>query len=73
MAKINIPVRKREIDLILSVDPAVTEQEVKKALEAHIVKGRVGDVYVGLTDRLETATMDQNTLLLDGLLKKSCR
>lgn len=58
----------------MSVDPAVTEKEVKKALEAHTVEGRVGDVYVGLTDRLETTTMDQNTLLLlEGLLKKSCR
>lgn len=74
MARINVPIRKRERVLVLSVDPAVTEQEVKKELEAHITVGGVEDSYVGLTDRIETTTMDSTTkLILEGLLKKPSR
>lgn len=74
LAKINIPVRRRERILVLSVDPEITEEDVKGALESHITEGGVGDIYVGLTDRLESTVMDPNTkLLLEGLLKKPSR
>lgn len=71
LAKINIPIRRRERVLVLSVDPQMPENEVKKALETQIMEGGVGDIYVGLADRLESTDMDQHTkLLLEGLLKK---
>lgn len=74
VAKINIPIRRRERLLVVSVDPVVTEDDVKKALELQISESGIEDVYTGLTDRLESSIIDQGTkLLLEGLLKKPTR
>lgn len=74
VAKVNVPIRRRERILILSVDPKIEEEDIKKEVEAQIEEGGVEDSYVGLTDRLETATLDVTTkALLENLLKKPGR
>lgn len=74
VAKVNVPIRRRERILILSVDPKIEEEDIIKEVEAQIEEGGVEDSYVGLTDRLETATLDVTTkALLENLLKKPGR
>lgn len=74
VAKINIPVRKRERVLLLSVDPSVGEDVVKREVEQQIGEGGVSDEYTGPTDRIESAALDSATrMILEGLLKKPTR
>lgn len=70
MVKINVPIRRRERILILSVDPLVEEATVKKELESQIFESGLEESYIGLTDRLATATMDPGTkALIENLIK----
>lgn len=74
VAKISVPVRRRERVLLLSVDPEIEEINVKKEVEAQIEEGGVEDIYTGLNDKLETATLDPATkTILEKLLKKPGR
>lgn len=74
VAKISVPVRRRERILLLSVDPQIEEEEVKKEVEAQIEDGGVEDTYTGLNDKLETTTLDPTTkAILENLMKKPGR
>lgn len=74
LIKVNIPVRRRERILLLSVDPSVGEDVVKSELESQIGEGGVGDTYTGLADKMETMNIEATTrIILEGLLKKPSR
>lgn len=74
VAKISVPVRRRERILLLSVDPQIEEEEVKKEVEAQIEDGGVEDTYTGLNDKLETTTLYPTTkAILENLMKKPGR
>lgn len=74
VAKISVPVRRRERILLLSVDPQIEEEEVKKEVEAQIEDGGVEDTYTGLNDKLETTTLDPTTkAILENLMKRPGR
>lgn len=74
VAKISVPVRRRERILLLSVDPMIEEEEVKKEVEKQIEDGGVEDTYTGLNDKLETTTLDPTTkAILENLMKRPGR
>lgn len=74
VAKISVPTRRRERVLLLSVAPEIEEEMVKKEVESQIEQGGVEDVYTGLNDKLESASLDTTTrTILEKLLKKPGR
>lgn len=72
VAKINVPVRRRERILILSVDPKITEEVVKNEVES-LLKNNAEDIaYGNIREKLEDAHLDPATkTLLEGILSKT--
>lgn len=71
LAKVNVPVRKRDRILILSVDPTVKEEVIKEEVEKLLQSAGAEDTYGGIREKLESTTLDVATKnLLEGLLRK---
>lgn len=72
MAKVNVPVRRRDRVLILSVDPKLDEKEVGREVE-RLLRGMDTDISSGsFKERLLTAQLEGTTRsLIEGFLYKS--
>lgn len=72
--KINVPIRRRDRVLILSVDTSIEESVVKREIELQLADSKLDDSYTGLSDRLDTTEMDTGTrTLIENLIKRPGR
>lgn len=74
IVKINLPIRRRDRILILSVDSSIEETVVKREVESQLAESKLDGSYTGLTDRLDTTDIDAGTRsIIENLIKKPGR
>lgn len=74
IAKINVPIRRRERILILSVDPELKEEEVKQEVEKCLQDGSSEDTMMGLKRKLQSSDIDSTTkTIIESLMKGTDR